>query len=403
MSIKINYCAPLNILGLGIFSTIYYKYMNKLGYDVAWKVISLNRNKEEEQKICSWFGIDYAEVERDTSKKPHDNLPFFSVWHPHDILNHTDNIPVKLATIHFETDNFMTEELTAMNKINTVSCCSKWGVNILKDYISSNAYLAPGIYPSLECGELDKNQCASFYSAMESIKKSLKYKSIMLSSGKWEVRKQHFRMIDSEFTNNISSKILIIGLWFNPFTEGLKQPVQYLLQHDYKLVDMLHIGYNIRLQRYSNGSNVDIAICNYIADFKLMEALVSAVDTYISISAGEGWDQPLIEAMGLGKVCIVSNNTAHTEYANEHNCFIVNCGIQTAKDDIWFHGNRGKWYPPIEKSICNAFNMVLDFCENEKEMITNIHENAQFQIKRYHDKTIKDFDKMIRENYLEST
>ena len=99
---------------------------------------------------------------------------------------------------------------------------------------------------------------------------------------------------------------------------------------------------------YSCGSGMDIALGSYIRDYRKLLGLMQGCDGYISISAGEGWDQPLVEAMGLGVPVLVTRNTAHEQYCDLFNSTLINCRNEIAYDGIWFTGNKGKWYPPID-------------------------------------------------------
>ena len=58
----------------------------------------------------------------------------------------------------------------------------------------------------------------------------------------------------------------------------------------------------------------------------------------------EGWNLELLEMMACGKHVITTNYSAHTEFCNKDNCFLVDINeLETAHDGVFFSGEYGHW------------------------------------------------------------
>ena len=149
---KINFRAPINRLGFGIFSTIYFKHMLEIGAEVSWSILSNGRDIQEELHICNWFGVSENEFADATSKPFFPDVPVFTLWHPHDLKNGSQQHEVNAITF-FETTGLLPEELDSMNSVSSVSLTSDWGVFIAKTAFKAQhkVFKAPGIYTSKEC------------------------------------------------------------------------------------------------------------------------------------------------------------------------------------------------------------------------------------------------------------
>jgi glycosyltransferase involved in cell wall biosynthesis len=67
-------------------------------------------------------------------------------------------------------------------------------------------------------------------------------------------------------------------------------------------------------------------------------------DCGIFPARAEGWNLELLEMMACGKDVIATNYSAHTEFCNKDNCFLVDInGLETAHDGVFFSGKYGHW------------------------------------------------------------
>lgn len=66
-------------------------------------------------------------------------------------------------------------------------------------------------------------------------------------------------------------------------------------------------------------------------------------DCGVFLSRAEGWNLPALELLSCGKRIIVTNYSAHTEYCDSSNSFLVETdGLEEAHDGRWFFG-QGQW------------------------------------------------------------
>jgi glycosyltransferase involved in cell wall biosynthesis len=71
--------------------------------------------------------------------------------------------------------------------------------------------------------------------------------------------------------------------------------------------------------------------------------IMKNMDVGIFPSKAEGWNLELLEMMACGKPVITTNCSAHTEFCNNSNSFLIDTNeTEKAYDGKWFHG-QGNW------------------------------------------------------------
>src|SRR5579884_4196887 len=101
-------------------------------------------------------------------------------------------------------------------------------------------------------------------------------------------------------------------------------------------------------RRFHDAAPVHV-MTDLIADAD-MPRLYAAATHYISVSLGEGWDQPMVEAAAAGLQLIAPNHSAYTAYLDESVARLLPCALEPAvfqdsgDDDIWFRGTE--WWRP---------------------------------------------------------
>lgn len=109
-----------------------------------------------------------------------------------------------------------------------------------------------------------------------------------------------------------------------------------------------------------------------IPDYKGMGRLYRSCDCFVKPTRGEGWNLPLIEAMACGLPSIVTNHSAHTDYANEKNAYLLNDfkmipaihPRQLAQAYLQF----GKWAEPSVKELREKMRYVFDNQDEAKKV-----------------------------------
>ena len=93
-------------------------------------------------------------------------------------------------------------------------------------------------------------------------------------------------------------------------------------------------------------------------------------DVGVFPSRAEGWNLEALEMMALGKEVILTNYSAHTEFANDYNSRLINIEeTEDAYDGIWFHG-QGEWGSIGDKQI-NQLVTHMRECHEIKSSVNN--------------------------------
>ena len=157
------------------------------------------------------------------------------------------------------------------------------------------------------------------------ISDSVKDKYIFITIGKWEKRKSHDIIIELfEKAFDINDNVELWMLTHNPFLNQEQESywtdlvLSSSMRHKIKVFP--------RLQSHAEVAKV-----------------ISYAHCGIYISRAEGWNLDLLETLSMGKPVIVTNYSAHTEFCNTNNSFLIDIDdLETASDKIWFNG-FGEW------------------------------------------------------------
>jgi glycosyltransferase involved in cell wall biosynthesis len=95
-----------------------------------------------------------------------------------------------------------------------------------------------------------------------------------------------------------------------------------------------------------------------------MSGLYAAATHYWSMSHGEGWDQPMVEAAATGLRLIAPRHTAYLEYLDSDVAQLIPVRTTPADASInpWtaalFEG--ANWWTPDEDAACQALRNAID-------------------------------------------
>ena len=379
---KVNLVAPLNQLGFGIFSVIYYTALKQEGFEVNWEMIG-NSDPVSIKQIVEDYGLDMSELLKDLSRPLDPDCKTLTIWHPNQIKK-TDVGTEQIGITHFETTLLKADEIAQLKSMDQIYVCSEWGRKVLEDHgITSN-----GVCPGVSATHSLKEHNPEHSKMRGKLDKAFDSKVgdrrlILASAGKWETRKDQEKIIEAiELTS--SGNVYLVAFWNNIFTGGLTQPLEHMTSRGWTIVEKMcpigssGTGYILQY----NGENKKILLMPFMDSQIRLNNFINAADAYISISRGEGWDQPLVDAMGMGMLCVVSYNTAHTEYINGKNAIVIPCNRELAVDKIWFDGSKGDWYPitdimdlivELERLKEDAFtDNYTEFCQEAQATISRI-------------------------------
>ena len=80
-----------------------------------------------------------------------------------------------------------------------------------------------------------------------------------------------------------------------------------------------------------------------------LSRLYTLCDAFVLPTKAEGWGLPIMEAMASGLPVIVTDYSAHTEFATPDNAYLVKVEkMMEVNDPVWFHPhiNYGQWAQP---------------------------------------------------------
>jgi glycosyltransferase involved in cell wall biosynthesis len=306
---NINVIAPINQLGYGISSLNIVKELSK------------NNN-------LSLFMIGQPQVtnqiDADIISKCIQNSYFFDykapsikIWHQHDMAQSVGS-GRRIGFPIFELDTFTELEKHQLLSLDSIFVCSEWAKGIVLNNIKfspNNIHVIPlGVDISIFEPHVSNNTTTKFFNC-----------------GKWEVRKGHDILVDwfnEAFTNNDDVELHM--MCSNPFLTQEEEQEWINLYKNSRLGSKIHIVPRQQAQDevYNIMKNMDVGIFP---------------------SRAEGWNLELLEMMSCGKSIITTNYSAHTEFCDSTNSFLIDITeTEKAFDGKWFHG-QGCWAKLTEK------------------------------------------------------
>lgn len=339
---KLNINAPVNQTGYGIASLNIIKELDK-AIDITYFPIS-NPSLENQN--------DYNLIQKlvqklESSFDP--KAPLLKIWHQFDLLSRVGNGGLYMAFPFFELDKFNDIEKISLSVPDIVLATSEWSANILKQETKANKVVKIPLGVDLEV----------FNPNIYDIESKNKY--VFLNIGKWEIRKGHDILLDlfqkafpnekdvelwilaPENTNSYSSQAEI-AQWKNMY---LKDP---------------------RVKVFSGFQN-----------HKDVAQLIFNSDCGIYPSRAEGWNLELLESMAMNKPVIATNYSAHTEFCNDNNAFLIRTNeVEKAFDGKVFKG-QGNW----AKFDKEAIEQTVDHMRNVYHNKINTNQNGRLTAERY--------------------
>lgn len=298
----INIIAPINQLGYGITGL---NIVKALSNDVAlWPIAQPQVTTQEDADIVSRC------IKR--NQFPDFDAPCIRIWHQNDMSQFVGR-GKHIGFPIFELDTFSNHEIHHLSYIDHAFVCSNWAKTVVENNIpklNANVSVIPlGVDSNIfEQCEINKDGPTIFFNC-----------------GKWEIRKGHNILV--EIFNKAFETTDNVELWLmcdNPFLSEEETKYWHKLYYGSKLGSKIKI-----IPRLSTQKEV----------YKIMQQ----VDCGIFPSRAEGWNLEALELMSCGKQVIITNYSAHTEFCNADNSFLVNISeLELAQDNKWFFG-QGNW------------------------------------------------------------
>lgn len=317
---NLNLFCPINGTGYGITSSNIAKSLSKEMNISLFPIGSnIECNSEEDKQLFQKLLNNNSEFDY--------SAPCLKIWHQYDLAirvghGHYYSFPF------FEIDKLTPREIHHLNYCDYIFVASEWGKQVLRNNgVTKPIIVAPlgvdmGIFNVPEYKiQLEKPTYRFFH------------------IGKWEHRKSQdvlLQAFDAAFT--INDKVELYLLPFNPFLNEQENNYWFNLVDQCKLKDKIKIFGRLQTQ-YQVAQFIDNCDCG------------------VFISRAEGWNNEIIESMAMNKPVIVTNYSAHTEYCNKDNAYLVNIdSLEPANDGKWFNG-LGNW----AKIDQNQFDQTVSY------------------------------------------
>lgn len=330
----INITAPVNQTSYGLASWQFMRSLDKAGHDITlWgcpndqniqgteENIDLLRKWVARREVFDWWA------------------PSLRIWHQNDMMQSVGK-GRRLGMTFFELDKLKPNEVHQLNSLDMVIVPSQWAKQVCKD---SRVHTPVEVVPLGYDPEV-------FYA--RDIKRA-DNKTIFLNIGKWEVRKGHDVLV--EMFNKAFTKKDNVELWMSNHN-------QFLNEQDTEAW--------VRL--YKNSPLGDkVKIIPWEPTQQGLAKIMASVDCGIFPSRAEGWGLESLEMMAMDKEVIITNNSAHTEYCKDHNCYLIETPEkEVANDSIWFHGQTksdGMWAKLGDLEINQAADLMRVIHKDKQE------------------------------------
>ena len=327
---KLNFDGPINSLSLGNVSVNFLRELEKKDIDISLFPNGDRGDFNAYDKITDSFKKWVENIAATRLKKLSPETPSLKVWH----INGSEKVlPNQHLYTFYEVDSPTEEELNIVKlQKHVFFSCSEAAETFKNKGCSNVSYIPLGFDPDFH--ETDK----------EYLKDTIHFGLI----GKFERRK---------------NTQAIIQLWTEKFGNNPKYQLTCLINNYFLNEEQMSQAIQSSL-RGQNWSNVNFL--PHLAKNSEVNDLLNSIDIDLSgLSNGEGWNLPSFNATALGKWSIVSNCSAHKDWATEENCILVDpVGKQPCYDNFFFREgspfNQGEYYKLNGDDMLNAFDKAVE-------------------------------------------
>jgi len=319
---KINIISPINQLGYGITGL---NIVKNLSTNVGVSLFMIGQpqvtNNNDASIISSCIN---------NSKFFDYNAPCIKIWHQHDMAQFVGK-GLHIGFPIFELDTFNNIEKHQLNSLDKIFVCSNWAKKVILDNIKidkNKVHVIPlGVDTDIfKPYDMPTNETTKFFNC-----------------GKWEIRKGHDILVDwfnSAFTQ--SDNVELYMMCENPFLSKEEEKEWNNLYKNSKLGSKIHL---------ISRKNTQEEVYN----------IMTQMHCGIFPSRAEGWNLELLEMMSCGRPVITTDYSAHCEFCNDNNSFLINVFDKKEKayDGKWFHG-YGNWAELTESCKDQAINYMRE-------------------------------------------
>ena len=327
---KLNFEGPINSLSLGNVTINFLRELKERDIDISLFPMGDKGDfsaydkipKEFQQWVSNSASVRLKNLDKDT--------PTLKVWH---INGSEKSLPNQFLYTFYELDSPTEEEVNIVNLQKHVFFSSSEAAEAFKQKGCSNISHVPLGF------DTDFHETKKEY-----LKDTIHFGLV----GKFERRKNTQAIIQlwtQKFGNN--PKYQLSCLVKNPFLneEQMAQAISNSLSgQSWSNVNFLpHLKTNSEVNDFMNSIDIDLS----------------------GLSNGEGWNLPSFNATALGKWSLVSNCSAHKDWATKENCILVEpVGKQPCYDNFFFKEgmpfNQGEYFKLNADNIEKGFEEALE-------------------------------------------
>lgn len=315
---NINISAPINNTGYGIASINLIKELSLSNNLSLFNIGPSSVDTQEDYDLILKLIVnqEYFDI----------HAPYIKIWHQFDLAQRIGRGKY-FAYPFFELDTFNEREIKHLSVPDEIFVSSVWAKEIIeKNHIKTQTNVIPlGVNTSIF--------------NPKNYKQKNKDKYTFINIGKWEVRKGHdfiYEIFKKAFPFDKNVELIICASEFTNAYSSKEEIAQWKA-------------------KYSNDPR--IRIIPGVQSHKDIAEIISYADCGLFPSRAEGWNLELLECMAMDKPCIATNYSAHTEFCNPNNCYLINIdSLEPAFDGKAFQ-KQGNW----AKIGNNQFDQMIEY------------------------------------------
>jgi len=319
---SLNLVAPINTVSYGIVSLNILKELSNIIDVSLWPI--------GEPQVTNQTDWDYVQRACENARSYDPNAPCIRIWHQFDLAQFVGR-GTHVGFPIFELDKFSKLERHHLKSVDKIFVCSNWAKEVINNDIGE-AYAS-------KTNVIQLGVDTKLFSPTPLVKKK---NYVFFNCGKWEIRKGHD--ILSEAFNRAFSTEDNVELWL--MTENLfcSKEENAAWQSRYINTPMYSAGKIKFIPRVNTHEEV----------YKIM----TQTDCGIFPSRAEGWNLEALEMMSIGRPVVITNYSAHTQYCNNKNSFLIPVHqTELAYDDKWFFG-QGSWGVVKSKDVAESMKLA---------------------------------------------
>ena len=304
---------PMVSTGYGITTSYVHKTLTQKGVNISCFPIQISNDFYTDKEI--------QDIYASRSNYSIDD-PFLKIFHPLELSSRIGKGDF-IGFPFFEIDHFDSLETKNLINCDKLFVSSEWGKGILEDKIKHKNIDVIPLGVDTEIFDHTKYQ------------KRNNSKYIFCTIGKWEIRKCHdilLNIFEMAFTEKDDVELWICASVSNAYNTPEETMKWETVYKSHKLSSKIKI-----IPPQENHHSI--------------ASLISQTDCGLYPSRAEGWNLELLETMAMNKPVIASNYSAHTEFCDSNNSYLIDIHETCPAQDGKFFQGQANWAKIGQKQI----------------------------------------------------